>query len=89
MARLTTAERNALPSSAFADPVHRKYPEEDAGHAKAALGRAGEYGTPAIKAAVRKKAAAKFGMTGKKKAKPAMGPKTQSISDQMLGADNY
>lgn len=84
MARLTTAQRDALPSSDFADPVHRKYPEEDAGHAKAALGRAGEYGTPAIKAAVRKKAAKKFGMTGKKKSK--MGPATKSISDRMLGA---
>lgn len=86
MARLTAAERRALPSSDFADPVHRKYPEEDPGHAKAALARAGEYGTPAVKAAVRKKAAAKFGMTGRKKAgKSRVGPAARSISDQMLG----
>lgn len=84
MARLTAAERRALPSSDFADPAHRKYPMEDAGHAQAALGRAGEYGTPAIKAKVRKKAASKFGMTGKKKSK--MGPATKSISDRMLNA---
>lgn len=83
MARLTAAERRALPSSDFADPVHRKYPEEDPGHAKAALARASEYGTPAIKAKVRKKAASKFGMTGKKKTS-RMGPKTKSISDKML-----
>jgi hypothetical protein len=86
MARLTTAERNALPSSDFAIPSERKYPEEDAGHAKAALARAGEYGTPAVKAKVRKKAAAKFGMTGKK-GKSRMGPKSQSISERMLGED--
>ncbi len=91
MARLTAAERRALPDSAFAIPSERKYPEEDAGHAKAALARAGEYGTPAVKAAVRKKAAAKFGMTGKKKPKksaPRMGPATSKISSQMLN-DNY
>ena len=86
MARLTTAERNALPDSAFAIPSKRKYPEEDAGHAKAALARAGEYGTPAVKAAVRRNAAAQFGMTGKKKPTSKMGAQTKRISDRMLSA---
>jgi len=36
MARLTTAERNALPSSDFADPAHRRFPMEDADHREAA-----------------------------------------------------
>lgn len=36
MARLTTAERNALPDSAFADPKHRRFPMEDADHREAA-----------------------------------------------------
>src|SRR4029077_10677865 len=38
--RLNTAQRNALPNSAFAGP-NRSYPVEDAGHAKAALGLIG------------------------------------------------
>lgn len=36
MARLTAAERNALPSSDFADPKARKFPMQDADHRRAA-----------------------------------------------------
>ena len=39
MAKLTSAERNALPSSDFADPKDRKYPVPDASHARNALAR--------------------------------------------------
>lgn len=39
MAKLTTAERNALPSSEFADPKDRKYPINDPSHARNALAR--------------------------------------------------
>jgi hypothetical protein len=39
MAKLTTAERNALPSSEFADPKDRKYPINDPNHARNALAR--------------------------------------------------
>lgn len=88
MARLTTAQRNALPSSDFAIPSQRKYPEEDAAHARDALSRVSANGTPAQKAAVRKKAARKFpGIRQKGKAKPKskMGPATASISNRMLG----
>lgn len=59
MARLTTAQRNALPSSDFAIPSKRAYPIEDAGHRKAAAARASEFGTPAVKAAVHRKIAQK------------------------------
>jgi hypothetical protein len=38
--RLTAAERNKLPDSDFADPVHRRFPMEDEAHAKNALARA-------------------------------------------------
>jgi len=41
MAKLTTAERNKLPDSAFAGP-HRSYPVEDRAHAKAAKSRASQ-----------------------------------------------
>lgn len=40
MARLTTAQRNALPDSAFAGP-NRTFPVNDADHARAALMLAG------------------------------------------------
>ena len=53
MARLTAAERRKLPSSDFAIPSERKYPDFDAGHRKAALGRVGEYGSPSQKRKVR------------------------------------
>lgn len=56
MARLTAAARNALPSSAFADPKNRKYPEEDPAHAKAAESRATQFASPALKAKVDRKA---------------------------------
>ena len=38
MAKLTSKQRKALPSSDFAGP-NRSFPVENAGHAKAALGR--------------------------------------------------
>lgn len=60
MARLTAAERNALPDSDFAGP-NRTYPVEDAGHAKAAKGRASEFAGPALKAKIGRKVRAKFG----------------------------
>ena len=41
MSKLTTAERNALPDSAFALPG-RRYPIPDATHARDALARASE-----------------------------------------------
>ncbi len=67
MARLTTKERNALPSSDFADPKDRKYPEEDAAHAKDAKARASEFAGPKLKAKVDKMADKKLGKKSKKK----------------------
>jgi hypothetical protein len=59
MAKLTTAERNKLPDRAFAGP-HRSYPMEDKAHAANAKARASQFGSPAVKKAVAKKAV-KFG----------------------------
>lgn len=42
MAKLTSKERNALPSSAFAIPSQRKYPINDPSHARNAKARASE-----------------------------------------------
>ena len=53
MAKLTSAERKALPKSAFAIPGGRKYPVEDKAHARNALTRVAQYGDAAEKKQVR------------------------------------
>lgn len=57
--KLTAKARKALPKSAFALPGGR-YPVEDASHARNALARVSQFGTPSEKAAVRSKVASKF-----------------------------
>lgn len=52
MTILTGKARRALPSSAFALPG-RRYPIHDENHARNALARVAEYGTPEEKAKVR------------------------------------
>ena len=67
MAKLTSAERKELPSSDFAEPKERKYPEQDRDHAQNALSRVSQFGSSKQKSAVRSMAKRKFGM-GKGKA---------------------
>ena len=55
MAKLTTAMRKALPASDFAEPKERKYPMPDASHARNALARVSQHGSPAEKAKVKHK----------------------------------
>jgi len=55
MAKLTYAERQELPDSAFVFPSRREtdgYPIPDKSHARNALARVDQYGTPKEKAAV-------------------------------------
>jgi len=52
MAKLTTAKRKAIPSKDFAGP-DRSYPINDASHARNALARVSQHGTPALKARVK------------------------------------
>lgn len=66
MAKLTSAKRNKLPSSDFAEPGERKYPVNDKAHARNALARVAQHGTPEEKAEVRRKVHAKFPKVGKK-----------------------
>jgi hypothetical protein len=54
MAKLTAKTRNALPSGSFAGP-DRSYPIEDASHARNALSRVAQHGSPTLKAKVRAK----------------------------------
>jgi hypothetical protein len=64
MAKLTTKGRKALPTSAFA-VKGRKYPIEDKAHARNALSRVSQFGSPAEKSAVRSKVKRKYPGIGK------------------------
>lgn len=79
MARLTAKQRRKLPSKDFALGKGR-YPIPDEGHAKAALARVKEYGSPAEQKEVEEKVHKKFpGMTLKgKSAKGERKPKSKS-----------
>jgi hypothetical protein len=59
MAKLTAAARRKIPSGEFALPG-RRYPIEDASHARNALSRVSQHGTPAEKATVRAKVHAQY-----------------------------
>lgn len=63
MAKLTTADRNALPKADFALPGGR-YPIPDRSHAANALARVSGNGTTAEKAEVRAKVHAKYPTMG-------------------------
>lgn len=76
MSKLSTEQRKKLPSKSFALPgkgegPHGKgagsYPIPDAAHARNALARVAQHGTPSEKAAVRRKVHAKFPNIGKEK----------------------
>ena len=54
MTKLTTATRKKIPTSEFA-LLGRRYPIEDKAHARNALARVSQDGTPAEKATVRRK----------------------------------
>lgn len=65
MAELNAKKRNALKQSSFAIPSERKYPIPDAAHARNALARVAQHGTPAEKKQVRAAVARKFPGIGK------------------------
>lgn len=65
MAKLTSGERNSLPSAVFAIRKGRKYPIEDSAHARNALARVSQHGTPAEKAKVRAAVHQKYPDIGK------------------------
>lgn len=59
MAKLTTKRRKTLRKTQFALPTERKYPINDAAHARNALARVAQHGTATektkVRAAVRRK----------------------------------
>ena len=66
MAKLTTEQRKKIPGGEFAGP-HRSYPIEDANHARNALARVSQHGSPALKAKVRAAVHRKYPGIGKKR----------------------
>jgi len=75
VAKLSAASRQKMKSSSFALPGKGEgkggkgagsYPIPDASHARNALARVAQHGTPAEKATVRAKVKAKFPTIGKK-----------------------
>jgi hypothetical protein len=60
MAKLTAAQRGALPLSAFAIPEKRAYPIHDENHARDALAMVSKYGSPAQVSRVRKAVYSKY-----------------------------
>ncbi len=61
MARLTAAQRKALPASAFVYPGRRAYPIHDPTHARNALARAAMASTRGSEATVRRAVKRRYG----------------------------
>lgn len=66
MARLTAKARKALPTKAFAEPGKRAYPIQDANHARNALARVSQFGSPVEKEKVRAAVHRKYPSMGRK-----------------------
>ncbi len=65
MGTLSTKQRKGLSKSQFAIPGKRAYPINDPAHARNALARVSQYGTPAEKAQVRRAVHKKYPKMGK------------------------
>ena len=63
MAKLTKATRANIPTSSFALPG-RRYPIENPSHARNALSRVSQFGSPTEKATVRREVHAKYPSMG-------------------------
>lgn len=61
---LDTSQREHIKSKNFAEPKERKYPIEDEAHARNALARVSQFGSPEEKAEVRRKVHAKYPSIG-------------------------
>jgi hypothetical protein len=64
-ADLTAAGRDKIKSKNFAEPKKRAYPIEDPAHARNALARVSQFGSPGEKSQVRAKVHAKYPGIGK------------------------
>jgi hypothetical protein len=71
MAKLTAKKRKALPKASFAVPEKDGYPIHDKAHARNALSRVAQHGSPAEKAKVRAAVKRKYPDIGSAKKKTA------------------
>lgn len=69
MAKLSRKKRKRLKKSQFAIPSKRKYPINDKAHARNALSRVSQHGSPSEKKQVRAAVKRKYPSIGKKKKK--------------------
>lgn len=69
MAKLSRKKRKRLKKSQFAIPSKRKYPINDKAHARNALSRVSQHGSPSEKRQVRAAVRRKYPSIGKKKKK--------------------
>lgn len=76
MAKLSSKQRNSLPTSTFAEPGKRDYPIPDISHARNALSLVSQFGSPAEKSQVRAAVHRKF---------PTISPRAKAISDKIRG----
>lgn len=60
MAKLTAKQRNRLSPSEFAEPGKRKYPINNPSHARNALARVSQHGSPEEKKEIREKVHRKY-----------------------------
>jgi hypothetical protein len=67
MAKLSAKKRRGLKDSTFAVPGKRKYPISDPSHARNALSRVAQFGSPSEKTAVKRKVKQKYPNIGKGK----------------------
>lgn len=67
MAKLSRKKRKRLKKSQFAIPSKRKYPINDKAHARNALSRVSQHGSPSEKRQVRAAVKRKYPSIGKKK----------------------
>lgn len=86
MAKLTAAARKKIPSKDFALGGGR-YPIEDAAHARNALARVSQHGTPAEKAEVRAKVHSKYPNMGKQSLIGHGAKRKRSQAEKMYGKD--
>ncbi len=66
MAKLTSKQRAKLPKSAFALPSKDGYPVQDKAHARNALSRVSQHGSPSEKKKVRAAVHRRYPSIGKK-----------------------
>lgn len=83
-AKLSAADRHALPDSEFAIPESHSYPINDANHARNALSRVSENGTPEEKAKVRSAVHSKYPEMGAEKEADEPLEKSPGVPDESV-----